>query len=59
MSLAEQVIKHYGGLEATAKHFKYGTVEGVRLWKSRGIPKKFLLRIHDETGIPVKKLLTG
>lgn len=59
MTVAEQVIKHYGGLKATAERFGYTTVEGVRLWKSRGVPKKFLLEIYNDTNIPVKKLLAG
>lgn len=57
--LVRKVIKHYGGVNATQKRFGYESPEAVYMWLKRGVPKKHVLKVHKDTGLPLDKLLAG
>lgn len=56
MTIVDEVIQAYGGISAVKKRFKYTDNAAVYNWKSRGIPKRLLIQIHQDTGISLKKL---
>jgi len=48
-------IKKMGGIVKTSK--KMGvTVAAVQFWRTRGVPKRRLRQVVENTGIPGKKL---
>lgn len=59
MDILDEVIKAYGGVQAVQKRFNYASDKGVYHWRRRGIPKKFAYDIHEEKGIPLKRLLNS
>lgn len=57
MSIVEEVIDSYGGVEAVRVRFGYTSRMAVYNWRSRGLPKGKLIDIHRDTGIDLDRLL--
>lgn len=56
MSIVDEVIKAYGGVQATCTRFGYKTVQGVHIWRKRGIPYRHQIEIHREKGFDLDEL---
>jgi len=56
MTLADEVINKYGGVQAVQARFGYKQPMAVYNWRIRGLPKDKLIDIHQDTGIPLDRL---
>ena len=57
MNVVDEVIEAYGGLQSVMDEFELQDSQAVYNWRRRGIPYSKVEKIHDDTGIPLAKLM--